>query len=276
MNNGISCPFKKKSINSDSRSDLIIIYIQQVKQFDRIKCPICRCEVRLLSGDVSTLPDTYFECLREMETKMKEIQLKEKEKTRRIEEMKQEKEEMKQEKEEMKREKEEMKREKEKMKQEQEEMKRKIAQQGGKISQLKWSNTVLAADCDELQQVNQHMETVVVSKDRQICSLKKFFTIKKLEDTQNQKRPDEAQAERNEDLYFPDPEDIFQLRDEADGENALRDLLYPEDPSEDLNNEEWIDQDYIEESNEEELRCMNAFEDDFCDAMADHLEFLNM
>nr|CAH0110038.1 unnamed protein product [Daphnia galeata] len=251
--------------------------LTQVKQFDRIKCPICRCEVRLLSGDVSTLPDTYFECLREMEKKMKEIQLKEMEKTRKIEEMKQEKEEMKREKEEMKREKEKMKREKEKMKQEQEEMKRKIAQQGGQIDLLRWSKNRLAADCDELKRFNQHMETVVVSKDRQICSLKKFATTKKLEDTQNQKRPDEAQTERNEDLYFPDPEDIFQLRDEADGENALRDLLYPEDPSEDLNNEEWIDhQDYIEESNEEESRCMNAFEDDFCDSMADHLEFLNI
>ena len=88
-------------------------------------------------------------------------------------------------------------------------------------------------------------------------------------------RIDEAQAERNEDLYFRDPEDILQLQDE-DEENPLIDLLYPVDPSD--SNEEWIDhQDYIEESNEEELRCMNnAFEDDFCDSMADHLEFLNM
>ena len=54
------------------------------------------------------------------------------------------------------------------------------------------------------------------------------------------------------------------------------DLLYHVDPSD--SNEEWIDnhQDYIEENNEEELRCMNAFEDDFCDAMAAHLEFINM
>ena len=96
----------KKSINSDILV-LITVHIQQVKQFGRIKCPICRCEVRLLSGDVSTLPDTYFGCLREMEKKMKEIQLKEKEKARKIEEMKQE----------------------------QEEMKRKIAQQSGKMLQ---------------------------------------------------------------------------------------------------------------------------------------------
>ena len=47
--------------------------------------------------------------------------------------------------------------------------------------------------------------------------------------------------------------------------NPLIDLLYPVDPSD--STEEWIDhQDYIEESNEEELRCMNAFEDDFSDA----------
>jgi hypothetical protein len=44
--------------------------------------------VRVLSGDVSTLPDTFFECLRKIETKMKEIQIKEKEKARGIEEMK--------------------------------------------------------------------------------------------------------------------------------------------------------------------------------------------
>ncbi len=113
------------------------------------------------------------------------------------------------------------------------------------------------------------METVVVAKDKQICSLKQLVFAKKWEEAQNQKRPDEAQAERNEDLYFRDPEDILQLRDE-DEENPLRDLLYPVDPSD--SNEEWIDnhQDYIEESNEEELRCMNAFEDDLCDAMADH------
>ncbi len=75
-----------------------------------------------------------------MEKKMKEIQLNEMmEKTRRIEEMKQEK----------------------------EEMKRKIAQQGGKINQLRWSNNRLAADCDELLQVKQHMETVVVAKNKQ-------------------------------------------------------------------------------------------------------------
>ena len=92
-----------------------------------------------MSGDVSTLPDTYFEYLREMEKKMKEIQLNEMEKTRRIEEMK-----------------------------------RKIAQQGGKINQLRWSNDRLAADCDELLEVNQHMKTVVVAKDKKICSLKKF------------------------------------------------------------------------------------------------------
>jgi hypothetical protein len=160
-------------------------------------------------------------------------------------------------------------------------MKRKIAQQGGKINQLRWSNNRLAADCDELQQVNQHMETVVVAKDKQICSLKKLVSAKKLEEAQNQKRPDEAQAARNEDIYFPDPEDILQLRDEddEDEENALIDLLYPVDPSD--SNEEWIDhQDYIEESNEEaceeESRCMEAFEDDCCDAIADHLEFLNM
>nr|CAH0105080.1 unnamed protein product [Daphnia galeata] len=146
-----------------------------------------------------------------------------------------------------------------------------IIRQGGRISQLSWSNTtVLAAGCDELQQVNHHMETVVVAKDKQIFSLKKLVFAKKWEEAQNQKRPDEAQAERNEDLYFRDPEDILQLRDEADGEKALRDLLYPVDPSD--SNEEWIDnhQDYIEESNEEESRCMNAFEDDLCDAMADH------
>ena len=102
------------------------------------------------------------------------------------------------------------------------------------------------------------METVVVAKDKQIFSLKKLVFAKKWEEAQNQKRPDEAQAERNEDLYFRDPEDILQLRDE-DEENPLRDLLYPVDPSD--SNEEWIDhQDYIEESNEEELRCMNAFE----------------
>jgi hypothetical protein len=100
-----------------------------------------------------------------------------------------------------------------------------------------------------------------------------------LEEAQNhQKRPDGAQAERNEDLYFRDPEDILQLQDE-DEENPLIDLLYPVDPSD--SNEEWIDhQDYIEESNEEaceeESRCMEAFEDDCCDAIADHLEFLNM
>ena len=99
------------------------------------------------------------------------------------------------------------------MKQEKEEMKRKIAQQSGKINQLRWSNDRLAADCDELKRFNQHMETVVVAKDKQICSLNEIVTAKKLEDTQNQKRPDEAQAERNEDLYFRDPEDILQLRD---------------------------------------------------------------
>jgi hypothetical protein len=64
-----------------------------------------------MSRHVSTLPDTYFGCLREMEMKMKEIQLKEKEKARKIEEIK-----------------------------------RKIVQQGGKINQLRWSNNRLAAD----------------------------------------------------------------------------------------------------------------------------------
>ena len=221
MKNEISFPFLKTK--ASTLLILLLIYTQQVKQFDRIKCPICRGEVRLLSGDVSTLPDTYFECLREMEKKMKAIQLKEMEKTRKIEEMK-----------------------------------RKIVQQSGKINQLRWSNDRLAADCDELQQVNQHMETVVVAKDKQIFSLKKLVSAKKLEEAQNQKSPDRAQAERNEDLYFRDPEDILQLRDE-DEENPLIDLLYPVDPSD--SNEEWIDhEDYIEESNEEELRCMNAFE----------------
>jgi hypothetical protein len=68
------------------------------------------------------------------------------------------------------------------MKQEQEEMKRKIAQQCGRISQLSWSNTVLAAGCDELEQVKQQMETVVVAKDKQICSLNEFVSAKQLED----------------------------------------------------------------------------------------------
>jgi hypothetical protein len=65
-----------------------------------------------------------------------------------------------------------------------------IIRQGGRISQLSWSNTVLAAGCDELQQVKQHMETVVVAKDKQICSLKKLVFAKKWEEAQNQKRPD--------------------------------------------------------------------------------------
>jgi hypothetical protein len=34
------------------------------------------------------------------------------------------------------------------------------------------------------------METVVVAKDKQICSLKKLVFAKKWEEAQNQKRPD--------------------------------------------------------------------------------------
>ena len=65
--------------------------------------------------------------------------------------------------------------------------------------------------------------------------LKKLVSAKKLEEAQNhQKRPDGAQAERNEDLYFRDPEDILQLRDEEDEENPLIDLLYPVDPSDSI------------------------------------------
>ena len=118
--------------------------------------------------------------------------------------------------------------------------------------------------------LNNTWKQLLSPKTSRFAYWKNWFSQKKWEEAQNQKRPDEAQAERNEDLYFRDPEDILQLRDEADGEKALRDLLYPVDPSD--SNEEWIDnhQDYIEESSEEESRCMNAFEDDLCDAMADH------
>jgi hypothetical protein len=191
-----------------------------------------------------------------MEKKMKKIQLKGKEKTRRIEEMK-----------------------------------RKIAQQDGKINQLRWSNNRLAADCDELKRFKQYMETVFVAKDKQICSLNEIVnTAKKLEDAQNQKRPDEAQAARTEDLYFPDPEDILQHRDE-DEENELRDLeerfsnqqLKDHEEIDELINQELRDhQDYMEELTNQELRDnqeymeelinqefkdMNAFGEDFCDSM---------
>ncbi len=187
---------------------------------------------------------------------MKKIQLKGKEKTRRIEEMK-----------------------------------RKIAQQDGKINQLRWSNNRLAADCDELKRFKQYMETVFVAKDKQICSLNEIVnTAKKLEDAQNQKRPDEAQAARTEDLYFPDPEDILQHRDE-DEENELRDLeerfsnqqLKDHEEIDELINQELRDhQDYMEELTNQELRDnqeymeelinqefkdMNAFGEDFCDSM---------
>jgi hypothetical protein len=191
-----------------------------------------------------------------MEMKMKEIQLKEKEKARKIEEIK-----------------------------------RKIVQQGGKINQLRWSNNRLAADCDELKRFKQYMETVFVAKDKQICSLNEIVnTAKKLEDAQNQKRPDEAQAARTEDLYFPDPEDILQHRDE-DEENELRDLeerfsnqqLKDHEEIDELINQELRDhQDYMEELTNQELRDnqeymeelinqefkdMNAFGEDFCDSM---------
>ena len=266
----------KKSINSDILV-LITVHIQQVKQFGRIKCPICRCEVRLLSGDVSTLPDTYFGCLREMEMKMKEIQLKEKEKARKIEEMKQEQEEMKREKEKMKQDKEKTKQEKEKMKQEKEELKRIIAQQGGKINQLRWSNNRLAADCDELEQVKQQMEIVVVAKNQQISSLNEIVTAKKLEEAQNQKRPDETQAARTEDLYYSDPEDILlQNLVEDDEENELRDLeetfsnqqLEDHEEIDELINQELRDhQEDMEEFTNHEFKYMYEFGEDFCDSM---------
>jgi hypothetical protein len=192
-----------------------------------------------------------------MEKKMKKMQLKGKGKTRRIEEMK-----------------------------------RKIDQQGRKINQLRWSNNRLAADCDELKRFKQYMETVFVAKDKQICSLNEIVnTAKKLEDAQNQKRPDEAQAARTEDLYFPDPQDILQHRDDEDEENELRDLeerfsnqqLKDHEEIDELINQELRDhQDYMEELTNQELRDnqeymeelinqefkdMNAFGEDFCDSM---------
>jgi hypothetical protein len=165
-----------------------------------------------------------------MEKKMKAIQLKEMEKTRKIEEMK-----------------------------------RKIVQQSGKINQLRWSNDRLAADCDELQQVNQHMETVVVAKDKQIFSLKKLVSAKKLEEAQNQKRPDETQAARTEDLYYSDPEDILlQHLVEDDEENELKDH---EEIDELINQELRDHQEDMEEFTNHEFKDMYAFGEDFCDSM---------
>jgi hypothetical protein len=180
-----------------------------------------------------------------MEKKMKKIQLKGKEKTHRIEEMK-----------------------------------RKIDQQGRKINQLRWSNNRLTADCDELKRFKQYMETVFVAKDKHICSLNEIVTAKKLEEAQNQKRPDEAQAARTEDredLYFPDPEDILlQNLVEDDEEKVLRDLeerfsnqqLKDHEEIDELINQELRDhQEYMEELTDHEFKDMYEFGEDFCDSM---------
>ena len=172
-----------------------------------------------------------------------------------------------------------------------EEMKRKIDQQGRKINQLRWSNNRLTADCDELKRFKQYMETVFVAKDKQICSLNEIVTAKKLEEAQNQKRPDAAQAARTEDLYFPDPEDILQHRDDEDEENELRDLEERssnqqlkdheeidelinqelrdhQDDFEELTNQELRDhQEYMEELTNHEFKDMYEFGEDFCDSM---------
>ena len=168
-----------------------------------------------MSGDVSTLPDTYFECLREMEKKMKEIQLKEKEKARKIEEME-----------------------------------RQIAQQDEKIDQLTWSKNRLAQDCNVLKRVKQEMETVVAANDQQICSLNEFVNEielgKTFEDTKYRKRQvarhAEEQAARFEGL---EPEDIQDLCDEDLEEQLSNDYLkrmdafddYAKDVEEELSNQ---------------------------------------
>nr|CAH0102754.1 unnamed protein product [Daphnia galeata] len=160
-----------------------------------------------------------------------------------------------------------------------------------KINQLRWSNNRLTADCDELKRFKQYMETVFVAKDKHICSLNEIVTAKKLEEAQNQKRPDEAQAARTEDLYFPDPEDILQHRDDEDEENELRDLEERfsnqqlkdheeidelinqelrdhQDDFEELTNQELRDhQEYMEELTNHEFKDMYEFGEDFCDSM---------
>jgi hypothetical protein len=70
---------------------------------------------------------------------------------------------------------------------------------------------------------------------------------KKLEEAQNQKRADEAQAARKEDLYYSDPEDILQHRDE-DEEKALSDL------EERFTNQELKDHEEIDGLINQELR----------------------
>lgn len=91
-----------------------------------------------------------------------------------------------------------------------------------------------------------------------------------------QKRPDEAQTARNEDLYYSDPEDILQHRDE-DEDNELRDLEERfsnqelknyEECIEELTNQELRDhQEDMEEFTNHEFKDMYEFGEDFCDSM---------
>jgi hypothetical protein len=91
-----------------------------------------------------------------------------------------------------------------------------------------------------------------------------LLPLKKLEEAQNQKRPDETQAARTEDLYYSDPEDILlQHLVEDDEENELKDH---EEIDELINQELRDHQEDMEEFTNHEFKDMYAFGEDFCDS----------